>query len=405
MKLLPLSLLAGVVTAAPQKIFEAPLFPASDPSSCPIDIPFTCTNSTPIENSCCFESPGGVFVATQFWDYYPAIGDNDSWTLHGLWPDNCDGSWEEFCDDSLNVDSRIKPILVDQFKDPELYEKMARSWKNFNGDDESLWTHEFNKHGTCVRTIRPKCYYNFKQHQNIYDYYKIAVSTYEKLPTYDFFAQEGIVPSDTETYSKKQIDDALTKHFGYPVYFKCNKFNALQEVWYFHHLKGSIKGEEFSRISRLNEPRCPESGIKLYPKGWKPPTVPHPPNPPTGGDRGFIKLPNHPGCLISNGHWYQYGTCATYQLVKSTFGGINLKTSKGFCGFDSLGQFACGPNYSPSKFQFQFNKDTKEIGYGGKYDWCYNPEGKHGTGKFQQIPVKLKDSSEDCQETFRLKFT
>lgn len=375
--------------------------------SCPIDIPFSCTNSTPIEDSCCFELPGGIMLQTQFWDYYPPIGPNDTFTLHGLWPDNCDGSYEQFCDDTLNIQNVTK-IIADEFNDPNLVTRMKEIWKNFNGNDESLWLHEFNKHGTCIKTLRPTCYSptKFVNHENVYDFFNILVNLFEKYPTFKFLEAEGIVPSLDKTYTKKEIDEALLKNFGdNQVFFKCNKYQALQEIWYFHEVKGSVKQENFRQIPSFMNSNCPQEGIKFIPKsGFKPPGGGSPPsnpgNPPAYG-RGYIKLSGKNGCLISNGQWYQFGTCATYQVLKLTFGGYNIKSSKGYCGLNADKQLVCHSGIQPSKFQFQYNKETKEIGYGGKFDWCFDEANKHGTGRFQQVPLKLTD---DCSDLVRLKF-
>lgn len=35
--------------------------------------------------TCCFNYPGGALLQTQFWDFSPATGPSDSWTIHGLW--------------------------------------------------------------------------------------------------------------------------------------------------------------------------------------------------------------------------------------------------------------------------------------------------------------------------------
>ena len=37
------------------------------------------------QNTCCFNYPGGQMLQTQFWDADPAMGPDDSWTIHGLW--------------------------------------------------------------------------------------------------------------------------------------------------------------------------------------------------------------------------------------------------------------------------------------------------------------------------------
>lgn len=45
----------------------------------------SCHNTTVQENLCCFNSPGGSLLQTQFWDTSPVAGPSDSWTIHGLW--------------------------------------------------------------------------------------------------------------------------------------------------------------------------------------------------------------------------------------------------------------------------------------------------------------------------------
>ncbi|PSK38295.1 hypothetical protein C7M61_002854 [Candidozyma pseudohaemuli] len=397
--LLLLSLLS-ITSAFPFTFSKAQLPLENTFGSCPKGLPASCTNSTPINNECCFESPGGVMLQTQFWDYYPPIGDNDTFTLHGLWPDNCDGTYEQFCDNSLELSKgEIKRILT-KFDDQELYNKMEKVWKNFNGDDESLWIHEFNKHATCIKTIRPKCYSDYQNDENVYDFFKISVGLYEKYPTFDFLAQAGIHPSLDATYTKQQIADALNSQFSdKTVYFKCNKYNALQEIWYFHHLKGSLLLEEFIPIDALTRSSCPETGIKFLPKGKFSPPPGQPPKDPSGR-RGYLRLSDHAGCLISNGQHYEYGTCATFRIADSQFGGKNLLSSKGVCGFDDKGDLTCNRSNSRSKFQFQFDKESKTVGFGGNFKWCFDTAGRHGHGKYIQTPVKLSDG--DCEE-FSLK--
>ena len=50
-------------------------------------------------DTCCTETFGGLFLATQFWDTWAdkKIPEN-TWTLHGLWPDFCNGSYTQYCD-------------------------------------------------------------------------------------------------------------------------------------------------------------------------------------------------------------------------------------------------------------------------------------------------------------------
>ncbi|ODV78705.1 ribonuclease T2 [Suhomyces tanzawaensis NRRL Y-17324] len=404
-------MLADSTLAFPQQLLKlGNTFVSKDSApSCPVDSPISCSiSNADAQNSCCYESPGGILLQTQFWDYSPAVGADDAFTLHGLWPDNCDGTYAQFCDSSLNLKGDVKSIIVDQYKDQALYDLMVANWKNYNGNDESLWEHEYNKHGTCIRTLNPKCLGDAASNQNIYQFYKITEALYSKLPTYKFLTDAGIHPDPSATYTKKQIADALSAGFGGKnVYFKCDNKNALQEVWYFHHLRGSILGEDFIQIDSLQGSRCPDSGIKWIPKSKSNPgdggnpSNPSNPNPPLDAvASGYLKLTNNPGCLISAGNWYSTGTCATYRVQESQFGGYNLKTSKGFCGFDQNNDFACGSQYQASKYQFQYDSSSGQISYGGKSDWCYDKRNSHGGGNQLQIPVKLDDGN--CGTTFKL---
>ena len=57
---------------------------AGTPPSCP-NPQLSCQNTTVVQDTCCFNAPGGQLLQTQFWDTNPPTGPVDSWTLHGLW--------------------------------------------------------------------------------------------------------------------------------------------------------------------------------------------------------------------------------------------------------------------------------------------------------------------------------
>lgn len=58
---------------------------AKDPfATCASDIPLSCQNTTVVKDTCCF-IPQGQLLLTTFWDYDPAVGPSDEWTIHGLW--------------------------------------------------------------------------------------------------------------------------------------------------------------------------------------------------------------------------------------------------------------------------------------------------------------------------------
>lgn len=42
-------------------------------SGCSTSGPSSCYNTTSVKDTCCFESPGGLLLQTQFWDTNPAV--------------------------------------------------------------------------------------------------------------------------------------------------------------------------------------------------------------------------------------------------------------------------------------------------------------------------------------------
>lgn len=307
---------------------------------CPIDTPVSCSNGSSVADLCCTETPGGVILQSQFWNYYPPFGEDDSFTIHGMWSDNCDFTYPQFCNNSLAIRKSIKSIISDDFQDPELYSSMSQNWvSNNKNDKESLWLHEFNKHGTCMSTISPQCYKpEYKMNQNVYDYFKITMNLYKKLDTFQALWSAGIFPHPIRTYTRTEIAAALNRAFeGHRVYFKCDRNKALTQVWYFHHLKGSVRNEQFIKISSLHAPSCPEEGIHFYPKGWNPHKNQFVQNWPSsntikGWSYKHTQLSEE--SLINSGKYSQQGTCATFQLQNLVFGGYNLESSPGNCGFD-----------------------------------------------------------------------
>lgn len=343
---------------------SGPIF--SSRQQCPLDLPFSCTNTTDMDvDLCCFEYPGGVVLQTQFWDYKPATGPNDSFTLHGLWPDNCDGSFEQFCDNSMEISD---PVSIIEQHDRDLLDTMHKYWKDFKGNDAYLWKHEWNKHGTCYSTLKPSCYGNqMSAYNNVVDYFNQSVALFTSLPTYDWLVEAGITPSETATYTKSQILEALTSKFGAEPYIRCDTTNALQEVWYFHHLRGSLVGGDYLPIDTLTTSRCKSDGIRFPPKvpGLNPTqthTVPGPsPTDPTV--KGHIRLSGQQGCLIRNGHWYTSGACAGYSLIQLETGSVNLKSSGGYCTIHE-GGFICAHNVQP--FEFEYDQETGIISANGQ---------------------------------------
>jgi len=123
---------------------------------------------------------------------------------------------------------------------------------------------------------------------------------------------------------------------------------AISEVWYFFNIAGSLQGGKFvpalpgqsvasyslsawacwkiNIVTDGQHSRCPTTHIKYPPKrssGEPTKTTTHG-SEPTGapfsgkGNLMVSTFNRQRGCIISYGTWYNAGTCATFQAVKTT---------------------------------------------------------------------------------------
>lgn len=234
---------------------------AGTPVSCP-RAPLSC-QSPVTESSCCFAHPGGQLLLTQFWDTDPPLGPRNSWTIHGLWPDKCDGTYESYCDKSREVQN-MRDILLDA--NPRLLDYVEEYWKSDRGDDEGFWEHEWNKHGTCINTMEPRCYTDYTRQEEVVDYIQKTVDLFRNLDTYKALRAAGITPSRTRTYTSAQLQAALSTVTGREVTIGC-KSGSLKEVWYHFNVRGSVLTGEFVPADPDGtKSTCPARGIRYLPK-------------------------------------------------------------------------------------------------------------------------------------------
>jgi len=252
---------------------------------------FSCENTTAIKNTCCSPTPGGLVLQTQYWDTYTGLEDQgqllpkDSWTIHGLWPDNCDGTFEQYCDFSRQYDPSPSPAtlpdgttvppyngpgmtdFITQFGRFDLLEYMNNYWINLGSPNEAFWAHEFSKHATCTSTFDVVCYApNYQPHQDVIDFFDAVVRAFKQFPTYDILASAGIVPSNKTTYKLGDIQKALKAQTGGVPYLGCgNNGTVLQEVWYFNHVSGTEQFGRFKALDSVTNSTCSSTqGIYYY---------------------------------------------------------------------------------------------------------------------------------------------
>ncbi|MCJ1423103.1 ribonuclease T2-like [Sticta canariensis] len=286
----------------------------------------SCQNTTPVQDTCCFNYPGGQLLQTQFWDTNPPTGPVDSWTIHGLWPDHCDGTYDANCDASreyTNISS-----IISAAGQRDLLNYMNMYWKDYQGNDESFWEHEWGKHGTCISTLRPSCYTNYVPQEEVVDFFQKTVDLFKTLNSYQFLSAAGIVPSSTNTYTAAAINAALKAPRGVSVAIQCDS-SALNEIWYFFNVRGSVQTGTFVATDPDgSKSDCPATGIKYLPKtGGSTP----PPSSPSGKGTLPITVSGvQKGCVISGGTWYTTGTCASFTATAAG-SGFTLTSSKGKC--------------------------------------------------------------------------
>lgn len=275
-------LYASILTAQNAQQTQSPISSAQScikERSCP-------TLNPPSIDTCCLNHPSGHFLLTQFWDTAPSLGPEDAWTIHGLWPDLCSGGFKQFCDRTREY-RNITAILESSASNPSpLIDFMETYWLGLNSDNEHLWEHEWNKHGTCISTIEPSCYDDEESSKfsDVVDYFVHATSLYRSLDTFAALEAAGITPSKSTKYSLVELENAIrAQHAGHPVTFRCNYRHELDEVWYHYYVNGPMRraGElskdlfiDATSIRSIFVPtspdgplsNCPKYGIKYLPK-------------------------------------------------------------------------------------------------------------------------------------------
>jgi len=202
-------------------------------------------------------------MQTQFWDSDPSTGPTDSWTIHGLWPDHCDLTFDESCDPSRAY-TNIRSLLSLNAEDTLSF--MDTYWVDIKGDNDQFWAHEWGKHGTCMSTLKPDCLPDGSpEGLEAVAYFQTVVELFKTLPTYDWLARGGIVPSDSTTYTLSQLISTLKSATGVTPALDCKR-GVLNGVSWYYNLRGSAIDGNFRLIDAPKHGSCPSHGISYPPK-------------------------------------------------------------------------------------------------------------------------------------------
>ncbi|KAJ6609384.1 ribonuclease T2-like protein [Mycena sp. CBHHK59/15] len=188
----------------------------------------SCTNTSAISNLCCFQAPGGLLLQTQLLlteivlcadDISPSTGPSNSWTIHAY--------------------TGIPSLLTNQGASDTL-SYMQTYWKDINGNDETFWEHECTLDVACLPEGSAKG-------AEAVMFFNTVVGLFKTLPTYQWLADAGIMPSSSTTHTLASLTAALKTGYG-----------------------GSVIDGTFIPITAPEQGSCPSTGIQYLTKSGTP---------------------------------------------------------------------------------------------------------------------------------------
>ena len=123
---------------------------------------------------------------------------DEAWSVHGLWPTIFHKIAPIFCNHSWHYNHDLMDPIMDD---------MHRYWPDveMRGVTDSLWSHEWIKHGTCA------CMNTLTSMKTQTEYFEAGVRLAEVNTVTLWLAEAGVVPSDTEPYKTSDVWNAVMK--------------------------------------------------------------------------------------------------------------------------------------------------------------------------------------------------
>ncbi|GAV76166.1 Ribonuclease_T2 domain-containing protein [Cephalotus follicularis] len=148
--------------------------------------------------------PGSYCDTSQGCCYPPTGKPASDFGIHGLWPNNNDGSYPSNCDPN-------NPFNQSEVSD--LMSSLETNWPSLacpSSDGISFWTHEWDKHGTCSESVLDE-----------HDYFQAALNLKSKTNLLQALASAGINPNG-ESYNLSDIINAINQSDGFTPSIECN---------------------------------------------------------------------------------------------------------------------------------------------------------------------------------------
>jgi len=112
-------------------------------------------------------------------------------TIHGLWPENSDGSYPQNCPGPKFNTTAISDLIT----------TLNKVWPSNNGANSVFWQHEWEKHGTCSE---------FGEHA----YFQNSIKLQAKYDVKAALAKSNIVPTSSKTYTTTAIKQSVISNIG-----------------------------------------------------------------------------------------------------------------------------------------------------------------------------------------------
>ncbi|KAG0499639.1 hypothetical protein HPP92_004330 [Vanilla planifolia] len=181
----------------------------------------------------------GSYCDSQHSCCYPLSGKPASdFGIHGLWPNNNDGSFPSNCDPNSPFDSS-------QISD--LTNSLNANWPSLScpsSNSESFWTHEWQKHGTCAESV-------FDEH----GYFSAALDLKAKADVLQMLSSSGIEPNNN-SYDLRSIKGAIQAGIGHEPGIECNKDRSGNSQLYQVYLCVDSSGSSFVSCPVLPSVSC-----------------------------------------------------------------------------------------------------------------------------------------------------
>lgn len=151
--------------------------------------------------------------------------------------------------------------LLTRFGRHDLLSYMKGYWPSSNGPSDTLWAHEYAKHGTCFSTFDKECYPAWTPGVDAVDYFAAAVRAHKMHPVYDILASSGVVPSNSTRYSLDALHGAFRAQLGAVPFFGCTKDEngdktILSEVWVYAHVLGTPQYGSYKAVDTTYPSTC-----------------------------------------------------------------------------------------------------------------------------------------------------